>query len=297
MATAGPVTAALLVGPGGAGKGRRVPGGPAAGHLPRVEPADDLSRALHRAGGERRPPVADHADLHADPPLIVDTGQTVPRRGHDGLHRGRPAAAVIGLPPEPWVQPMPCVQSAPWVEPVPGVQSGSWVQSGSCARSWCCAQSPGCIQSLFAAQSWPSASVPGAQGGASTQPHPRPQPGCPAQGPGPHPGPAGLGPQRGPSAQPSARPARTAGMSCTSSPESGFQTRWQGRPSSMRRSAASRADTVMGSACSTSQTARGAPPFRQPPSAAAGSRSAPGIHASVTTILPRGPVLWPIWLP
>src|ERR1700722_14138628 len=65
----------------------------------------------------------------------------------------------------------------------------------------------------------------------------------------------------------------------------------------MRRSAAARADTVMGSACSTSQTARGAPPFRAPPSAAARSRSASGIHASVTTILPRGLDRWPIWLP
>ena len=272
MATPGPVSATLLPGRGGAGKGRGMPGGPAAGHVPRVEPADDLTGALHRTGGERRPPVSDHPDLHADPPLVVDAGQTVPGRGRDRLSRGRPAAAITDRPPEPWVQPMPCVQSAPWVEPVPGVQSGSWVQSGSCARSWCCAQSPGCIQSLLAAQSGPSASVPGAQGGASAQPHPLPQPGCPAPGPGPHPGPADLGPQRGPSAQPSARPARTAGMSWASSPESGFHTRWQGRPSSMRRSAASLADTVMGSACSTSQTARGAPPFRPPPSAAAGSR-------------------------
>ena len=191
--------------------------------------------------------------------------------GTIGSAGGRPAAA-IGRPPEPWVQPMPGVQSAPWVEPVPGVQSGFWVQSGSCARSRCCAQPPGCIQSLFAAQSWPSASVPDVQGGVSAQPHPLPQPGCPAPGPGPHPGPADIGPQRGLSAQPSARPARTTGMSWTTSPESGFHTRWQGRPSATRRSAASRADTVIGSACRTSQTARGAPPFRPPPSAAAGSR-------------------------
>ena len=102
MATPGPVAAALLPGPGGAGKGRGAPCGPAAGHVPRVEPADDLVRALHRASGEWCPPVADHADLHADPPLVVNAGQTVPGRGRDRLLRGparrghRPPARAVG---------------------------------------------------------------------------------------------------------------------------------------------------------------------------------------------------------
>lgn len=81
---------------------------------------------------------------------------------------------------------------------------------------------------------------------------------------------------------PSARPARSAGMSCTISPVSGFHTRCGARPRCSACFAADRADTRRGSVSSVSQTARGAPPRGSPPSALAQRRAALGIHASPT---------------
>ena len=102
----------------GTGAGR--PAGHSAGHVPRVEPADDVVSAHHRAVGERRPRVADDADLHADAALVVDPGETVagggrprlagkPRRGHGGHPcPAGPAPSPSSRPPAS--SPAPCVQ-------------------------------------------------------------------------------------------------------------------------------------------------------------------------------------------
>jgi GntR family transcriptional regulator/MocR family aminotransferase len=55
----------------------RLPGRPAAGHSPRVEPVDDRAGAGQRAVGERLGGVSEDADLDADPAL----GVHVPPRG------------------------------------------------------------------------------------------------------------------------------------------------------------------------------------------------------------------------
>src|SRR5215831_5411318 len=70
------------------------------------------------------------------------------------------------------------------------------------------------------------------------------------------------------------------------SPVAGSQTRWQGRRSLTSRCAADWMDTARGAVPSVSQTARGAPPLRGPPSVSARMRLAPGIHACATGTLP-----------
>src|SRR5580704_7847988 len=71
------------------------------------------------------------------------------------------------------------------------------------------------------------------------------------------------------------------------SPVTGSQTRWQGRRSPTRRCAADWMETVRGAVPRVSQTARGAPPLRGPPSVSARMRRAPGIHACATASPPR----------
>jgi GntR family transcriptional regulator / MocR family aminotransferase len=94
------------------------------------------------------------------------------------------------------------------------------------------------------------------------------------------------GPQSGTrssrSGAPSAQPARKIEMSCTMSPLTGSQTRWHGRHSLTSRCAADWMDTARGAVPRVSQTARGAPPLRGPPSLSARIRRAPGIHACAT---------------
>ncbi len=187
-----------------------------------------ISRAPHRAGGERRPPVADpHADLRADPPLVVPHGQAVPgRRAIEGSSGSRPCRPSAPRPNRGSSRP-PASSPPTWVEPGPGVQSGSWGQSGCCAHSWFCVQSPGCVQSLFPAV-WPSASVPAAPGRGFTPsrircPSPAVSPRTPAQARRPGPLLRAVGPGRA-----APRPARITGMSWATSPEeSGFHTRWR----------------------------------------------------------------------
>ena len=263
--------AALLPGRGGAGKGRGVPGGPAAGHVPRVEPADDLTGALHRTGGERRPPVSDHPDLHADPPLVVDAGQTVPGRGRDRLsprpapprspaaRLNRGSSRCPASSPPRGSSRCPASSPGPGSSPAPAPACGA-APSRPAASSRCLRPSPGPPPPSRAPRAGPPPSRIRC-----------PSPAVLPRGPVPTPAPLISAPSAG--RRPSRAPAGPdRGNELGQLTGERIPTRWQARPSSMRRSAASRADTVMGSACSPSQTARGAPPFRPPPSAAAGSR-------------------------
>ncbi len=75
----------------------------------------------HRAVGERRPRVADHADLHADAALVVNPGETVAGGGRRSGSAGNAApdhgpadACVQSAPGSSGAGPAgPCVQSAP----------------------------------------------------------------------------------------------------------------------------------------------------------------------------------------
>ena len=120
MAAPRPVAAALLPGLDRARNGRRAPRRPLPGHVPRVEPADDVVSAHHRAVGERRPRVADDADLHADAALVVHPGETVAGGGRPRL-AGKPPRHGGHLQPARAVRPASPLRPVRPVRPA-GVQ-------------------------------------------------------------------------------------------------------------------------------------------------------------------------------